>query len=446
MRDELHQPPTVPTDFWHTDQMRDALATWHMGHVLHAYRTHPFHGRALPQELVASWLELTQAQLSRIEKGTAPEHLSKLTRWAQRLGIPHELLWFKLPEADTRDTVDESEWTDAPRHDAIDLARWLASDGAGAPPPRHAAELERIGRALEDSRRYFDGNVVDFFRAQLTRCKLDDGSLGPAAALPLALAVIAAIRRHSPDVHPGVRRELLAAGADGAEFAGWLYRDLHDPLSATLLYDRAMEWAQAASNLPMQGYVLLKKSQMAYETRDTSMVLTLAQAAADGPWQLPLRVQAEVAQQEALGLAMAGEPARSVEHALDRAQRLLTNASRADDEALVTYFDQSTLLVRTACCYTEAGKPQIASQLFDQVLRGGGLSRRDAGFFGARRAKALALSGEPDEAASAAVRSVSVARETHSERTINVLADVVRTLDPWSHRPKVRRLRELLLS
>jgi hypothetical protein len=28
---------------------------------------------------------------------------------------------------------------------------------------------------------------------------------------------------------------------------------------------------------------------------------------------------------------------------------------------------------------------------------------------------------------------------------MNVIVDVVRTLDPWSHRPKVRQLRELLL-
>ncbi|MBF6174344.1 XRE family transcriptional regulator [Nocardia blacklockiae] len=425
--------------------MRDALATWHMGQVIHAYRTHPFHGRTLPQELVATWLELTQAQLSRIEKGTSPEHLSKLTRWAQRLSIPHELLWFKLPRADAPNAAREPEFGCAPEHDAIGLARWLASNGTDIPPARHCEELERVGRALEDARRYFDGSVVDFFRTQLTRCKVDDGTLGPTAALPLVLGIIGAIRRHSPDARPPIRRQLLAVGADGAEFAGWLYRDLRDPLTATLLYDRAMEWAQAASSLPMQGYVLLKKSQMAYETRDISMLLTLAQAAEEGPWQLPIRVQAEVTQQEALGLAMTGEPAEKVERTLERAQQLLINANSAGDNEFVSYFDQNTLLVRSACCYTEAGKPQIASRLFDQVLTGGGLSRRDTGFFGARRAKALALSGEPDEAASVAVQSVGVARETRSARTLHVVADVARTLDPWSHRPKVRQLRDLLM-
>lgn len=444
-RDELHQPPAVPRGFWQTDQMRDALGTWHMGRVIFAYRTHPYHGRQLPQELVAGWLGLTQAQLSRIEKGDAPEQLSKLIRWSQCLGIPSGLLWFKVPQIDDIDTSDTSDTGTAASHDTVDLARWLASNGASTPPSKHADELERVGRALEDARRYFDGTIVDFFRAQLERCKRDDGALGPAAALPLVLGVIGAVQRHCKDVPSDIRRRLLAVGADGAEFAGWLYRDLHDPLTAQLLYDRAMEWAQAAGSLPMQGYILLQKSQMAYETRDTATLLTLAQAAKEGPWQLPAYVQAEVVQQEALGLAMTGEPAKVVQINLGQAQELLSGAGDRRDHELVSYFNQDTLLLRSACCYTEAGKPQTASQLFGQVLLNSSLSRRDVGFFGARRAKALALSGEPDEAATVAAQSVAVARETHSERTMNVIVDVVRTLAPWRHRPQVRQLRELLL-
>jgi len=44
-RDALIRPPQVPRAFWGTDQMRDALATWHIGRVIFAYRTHPQHGR-----------------------------------------------------------------------------------------------------------------------------------------------------------------------------------------------------------------------------------------------------------------------------------------------------------------------------------------------------------------------------------------------------------------
>lgn len=326
--------------------------------------------------------------------------------------------------------------------DALALAHWLASDGTGIPPISRSDDLERVRLAMDRARRYFDGSILEFFRSQLARCKADDGSLGPAEALPLTLAVVGAIRRHSNDVPAELRRKLLAIGSDGAEFAGWLYRDLNDPVTATFLYDRSMEWAQAAGSLPMQGYVLLKRSEMAYDSRDAGTLLGLARAAKEGPWQLPRRVQAQAVQQEALGLAMTGEPVAAVEECIGLAEQLLAQADGADDRGLVSNFDESTLRVRAAVCYTEAGKPQRATELFGQVLTAGGLSRRDAGFFSARQAKALALSGEPDEAAAVATKSVAVGIETRSERTIKVVVDVLRTLSPWEHRPGVQQLRE----
>jgi len=125
--DDDQQPPLVPPAFWHVDQMRDALATWHMGRVIFAYRNHPYHGKALPQEVVGTWLGLTQAQLSRIEKGPAPEQLSKLVRWAQVLGIPGELLWFKLPRGSGA-TLD-----DVNRQDFLRAALGATVAGAAAP-------------------------------------------------------------------------------------------------------------------------------------------------------------------------------------------------------------------------------------------------------------------------------------------------------------------------
>ena len=48
-------PPEVPADFWDTPDMCAALATRHMGKVLTAYRTHPFHGSPVSQTTVATW-------------------------------------------------------------------------------------------------------------------------------------------------------------------------------------------------------------------------------------------------------------------------------------------------------------------------------------------------------------------------------------------------------
>lgn len=97
-RDRLCAPPVVPESFWSHPPLRSALAERHLGLVIRAYRHHPYHGRAaLPQAVVASWLGITQAQLSRVENGPRVVHLDRLAHWAQLLRVPPAALWFALP-------------------------------------------------------------------------------------------------------------------------------------------------------------------------------------------------------------------------------------------------------------------------------------------------------------------------------------------------------------
>jgi transcriptional regulator with XRE-family HTH domain len=481
--DGLLKPPTVPASFWDSDQLRDALATWHIGRVIYAYRTHPHHGRTLSQETVGNWLGLTQAQLSRIENGRAPEELTKLIRYAQILGIPASVLWFALPDQRAGDSP-HSPWPDALTISAVVNGRpvllpidraaasaagledliadlvanqrrdWDADTAPGPVSPKtpnalttlDVEELEHVASALNDARRYLDESVVAFFRTQLSQCKATDGRAGPGKALPLVLGILGAIQQHVAEVKPHVRGPLLGVGAEGAEFVGWLYRDLHDSSAASFWYDRAMEWAQAANDTAMQGYVLLKKSQMAYEDRDAYRVAALATAASQGPWQLPPRVRVEVLQQEARGLAMLGEPITMVERAMDEARRLFAVAQPNDRPEFGTYFDDSALLLREASCDIEAGRPSRAVTRFDEALRGSGLSRRDEGYFRARRAFACALSGEPDAAANEGLNALSIAVAVRSERTVRELRRTVKVLEPWNSRPAARQLREALRS
>ncbi|KPI28075.1 hypothetical protein OK074_6883 [Actinobacteria bacterium OK074] len=480
--------------------MREALASWHMGHVFYAYRMHPWHGRVLSQEVMAGWLDLNQAQLSRIESGKPPQDLSKLMRWAHSLKIPTDLLWFKLSMRRETSSTEAAPGTAESTAMTLEVsqaggllpvvvngrtvlvpvdAETIATSGLGslvgssaevsaqaterdpmspfnrrdflksgvaavALPGLGLEELHHVASALDDAHRYLDGPVVDYFRRVLDKAKRDDGALGPKKTLPVMLGLCGAIESQARDVKPSVRRELLGLGADGAEFAGWLYRDIQQPQAAVFWYDRAMEWAQEADNAAMQGYVLLKKSQMAYDERDALRMLTLAQAAGHDRWQLPARVRAEVTQQEALGRAMLGDPLDVVRGQLADAEALLTNAPDDQPDALGAYFNVHTRLLRDAITYTEAGKPSLAADLFSDVMSTGTLSHRDTGFFNARRAAALALSGEPDEAARVGKESAQVAHEVRSERTVRVLGEVLQTLDRWRSRPAVREFRESL--
>jgi transcriptional regulator with XRE-family HTH domain len=340
-----------------------------------------------------------------------------------------------------------------------ELDVWLNSSQpqivADCPPTEEPVELvaavnvdqrQHVDAALADARRYFDGAVVNYFRRQLDIYMADDGEHGSVRTLPAVLGLLSAVDQHGREVRPAVRRGLLSFAACGAEFVGWLYRDANDPLQAGFWYDRATEWAQEAGDLPMQGYVLLKRSQMAYDARDALRVLSLAQAALDGPWQLPRRIRAEVTLQEALGMAMCGEPLPAVERKLGDAGELLAAATTDTGQPGVpgAYFTDTTLMLRTATALTEAGKPARSALMFAEVLAGAGLSRRDTGFFRARRATALALSGEPDEAATVGLESIEVAAATNSRRTLRVLAEVSTTLAPWRGRPVVRELNEAM--
>jgi transcriptional regulator with XRE-family HTH domain len=472
----------VPREFWNDTQIRRALDTWHIGRVIYAYRTHPWHGHQLSQDVVAGWLGLTQPQLSRIEGGRAIEDLGRLRPYARALGIPRELLWFKLPDEDTADAdvptvtlpvivggqsvllpIDVA----AARAQGLDgLLDQLANEPetaqqlGGLPFPVQApiernrtiqaladtdiAELQRLAAALDDARRYMDGSVVELFRQQLVKCKADDGSEGPAKALPLTLGILGAISQHVREVKPDVRQPLLTLGAETAEFAGWLYRDLHDTTTATYWYDRAMEWAQGAHDTAMQGYVLLKKAQMAYDERDAHQMATLAEAANRSIWHLPDRVRVEATQQEARGLAMLGEPFELVERKLEEAEQLFTTAGNDDRPQFGTYFSKSAALTRRALCYVEGGKPSKAVDLFGIVLASNELTHRDEGFFRALKSYACALSGEPDAAAQEGMSALSIATSTNSERTTRELQRTVKVLTPWSTRPGPRQLREAL--
>lgn len=99
-REALRSPPTVPPEFWENEQLRNSLIRErNIGHAIRGYRHHPYHGpRQIPQEIVASWLGISQVQLARIERGRPVEDLGRLIQWATVLAIPAELLWFALPD------------------------------------------------------------------------------------------------------------------------------------------------------------------------------------------------------------------------------------------------------------------------------------------------------------------------------------------------------------
>ena len=195
----------------------------------------------------------------------------------------------------------------------------------------------------------------------------------------------------------------------------------------------------------MQAYVLVRRSQLAYDQCDAVRVLSLAEAAAHGPWEVPSAIRAEISQQQALGLALTGAARSSVDSALERAWEHLDDAREQEPDqghlagAVMT---PATLRLRSAACYVASNRPEVGVELFGEVLENGGLSRRDRGYFTARRAAALARTGDVDGAAESALACVDTATVAASRRTLRVIDELVLDLRPWRDRPTVRALAE----
>lgn len=397
------------------------------------------------QERLAEVLGVERSTVMRWERGeTTPQPWFR-PRLARALGISNHTLTRLLAGPAESGTATSTPQPTEEEVNALHRRAFLKHGvTAAAFPALSFDELQHLGAAMDDARRYLDADVVQYFKRQLDLCAADDGAHGPAQALPVVLGVIGAIEQHTGFVKPAVRRELLSVGAQGAEFTGWLYRDAHHPRLSAHWHDRATEWAQEAGDWPMQGYILLKKSQAAWDKRDGLRMLTLAQAARDASWQLPSRVQAEVAQQEARGLAMIGEADRGVDAKLDEAWSLLNDATSNPGELGFGY-DRSLLTMQTAICYCEAGQPGRAAELYRSQVTDDRFSRRDRGYFLSLMAGALAQAAEPDNATDAGHEALAVALETNSQRTVHELVRVCALLDPWRSQPAVRDLQDAVL-
>jgi hypothetical protein len=419
--------------------MKTALASRHMGRIIAAYRTHPFHDRVISQTVVGAWVGLSQTEISRLETGPPVKDMDKLVYWARVLQIPPDLLWFKLPE-------DRASPTEPPATIDNPSEAGLAPEGF---PPLRLDELRRLAVALEDAR-HLDTGSIRHLERQLSVCATVDGSTGPARTLPRILGLLAILEHQARRVRPTVRRDLIRLGARAAELAGWLYRDLGAASAAEHWRDRAFEWAAEANDLPMCGYVLLRKSQAAWDQRDAPKMLALADAADDGPWELPPKVRAEVAQQQARGHAMLGSHPQLVARNLEQAWALLDdpgNSAPGPGETLDPLgagYTPTLLTLQTGICHTEAGQTDKAIATYRTLLISSDFSPRDHGYFLALLALAFQQADEPREAARTGLDALATAQRLSSRRTLAELRRLGRGLSAWNDLPEVREFLEAL--
>ncbi|MEU9045828.1 MULTISPECIES: hypothetical protein [unclassified Kitasatospora] len=263
--------------------------------------------------------------------------------------------------------------------------------------------------------------------------------LGSRHALDAVTRHVQLLDRLQQDAGGRARDELLTIGARTAEFLGWLNQDLGHFERALYWSDRAMEWAQEAGDDVMAAYVLFRKSNQATAQRNAQKAVSLARAAQRSVGATH-RIRALAAQQEAQGHAMMGNP-RFAQAKFDEAHEVAAapDDSHAADDALdLAYCTPTYIEMQRANCLIELGDPHTAVGMFEAELRVlPPVYRNDQGVYLSRLARAYAVSGEPEQAAAAADRALSIAVDTESARAMSELSSAGKALQRWSAVPEV---------
>jgi len=382
---------------------------------------------------------------------------SGVTTWPNRdarrvlralFGLPLEELGFIRPRRLAgRNVVEPAEPLEL--EDDVRRRTFLGGALAASVPLFDLDALEHLTAAVRDARRFSDHELVAHLGDALDEAARSDGRIGPHQALPATLGVLAAINGAAREARPDIRRSLLNLGARGAELAAWLHKDGGAADRDTAYWhQQSKEWATLTGDGAMHAYVLLRQAQ-ATDRRDPARMLDLARAATTGPWTLPPRPRAEAFQQEARAMAMTGAPIGEIDRVLDRAQAALAQAAPVAGPATCTgplgdSYTPERLMVQSAICYREAGRPARAADLFQQHLATGTFAPRDRAFFTAHLAGALATVGEPDAAAAAALAALKLAATARFGQALAELHRTAAQLHAHRSRPAVQELHRRL--
>ncbi|MFV2019657.1 DNA-binding protein [Micromonospora sp. LOL_023] len=417
-REFVTRPPELPGDFWDTDQFRDAFAAQHIGRVSRAYRKHPQHiavyGKdGVPQSVVAGWLGLTQAQISRIESGAAVRHLDSLTHWARTLQIPEHLLWFRLPAESPSN--DDARTADATR----------AAVPQQATPSPFLLQAPSFGLPLGDSNGYV--SAMQSFRAadrQVGGCHLYATVLQylQAEVAPCMFGV-----DHSSD-----GRLAFTAAAALTEMAGWMAHDAGRDQAAEQHFARSLDLGKLGNDRQLGMHILASMSHLAHYQGKPAAAIQYArrgsEALTHGP-RLP-ELEARLLAMQARGYAALRRPAKCTQLLIE-AERVLEAEPAEKRSPWISHFDEGSLANEAARCLRQLGDLGQAERQAERVieLRPGDRTRSRA-FGQLILATVLIAQGRPDEACAVAQEVLDATQQLGSYLVVQQLLDLKRSLEP----------------
>ena len=436
--------PAVPAEFWTRARIRAALRSGHLGHLIAAYRHHPFHGRTLQQAIVAGWVGLTQAQLSRIEHGPPVRDLDRLDLWATTLGLPAHLRWFRAgpppfppastPEREPAGAPEPTPATEQPANRALDpdvnrreLLRLLSTAAAALSAAQVTALLDP-DRITPRPTGPHDPRTVEHLAL------VNTGLWTAFTTAPDKAAVFPAVRGHLDRLTTALRRpqpvavrkRLAGLTADTFQLAGEVFFDANQYSEAAHCYTLAATASRDADAMDLWACAMTRHAYISvYEQNFTHALplLDLAAAlAARGDTALSTRHWVEAVRAQAL--AGVGDLPGS-QRALDAAENVHALGPYPHTGGWLR-FDGSRLPEDRGACYVQLGRPDLAEPVLTEVARSTPPGRR-RGVALVDLATVGALRRDPLQIVTHATAALDLAQRTHSGVVIRKL----RSLRPY---------------
>lgn len=274
--------------------------------------------------------------------------------------------------------------------------------------------------------------LAGYFRQQLAGHYAADRFLGPGRLIPVAAAQYGLLCDIAGAAPRPLRGELWATAAGFAALIGWLQQDAGDLAESSRWHDVMIERAHRSHDPQLVGFALYCKAMLHTDMGDGPGVLDLTGAALGSGAPLIPKVRALLLQQAAHGHALTGLAAVAPE-----CDRLLGEAGElaaavSDDHPWGACTAPRWIDTQRATVWTRLGRHREAAALWGEVIPAlPASSRRDAGVYHARHARALAGLGEPGQAAAVAAAAVPAAAQSGSARIRAELQAVRRAMEPW---------------
>ncbi|MGY4099035.1 helix-turn-helix domain-containing protein [Nocardia sp. R16R-3T] len=288
-----------------------------------------------------------------------------------------------------------------------------------------------------------DEEVISGIEAMLAKAMDTDDQFGPWLVLRSVLAQQSLVASVLPDCPSQLRPRLLSVFANLTRFAGWLYFDMGDLVSACKFYDEARTAAHEARDVKLAAFTLSHLSHLALWRGLPRLAVDHATAALNWARRTDDRLLvADAAEMAARAYAEIGEKAACLAILDENSAAVAESVGLNQPVSSFAYFYGPGLsaAARSHCMRRlgDSAKAQTAAleslKLIDPTFV------RDRAFSVLELGNAYIVQREIEAAASAIADAANLAKKNQSGRLVEALRNARSDLAPWQDSIKVREL------